>query len=111
HLPTRRSSDLKLNTVTYNLGHVNALAIFILIVSGLNSAINTYKTAFFHILVNVFRLFTESNTVYKIRTTFTILSCKRTIDSQIESCNRYIVLTDRSEEHTSELQSRFDLVC
>src|SRR5699024_10570512 len=99
-----------MNTVTYILGHVNSLSIFIHIVSFLNYAINTYTIAFFHILVNVFRLFTESNTVYKIRTTFTILSCKRTIDSQIESCNRYIVLTDSKFRVTCQATDQYNTV-
>src|SRR5699024_11294587 len=33
------------------------------------------------------------------------------IESSVERTVNYYILDDRSEEHTSELQSRFDLVC
>src|SRR5699024_11535369 len=100
------------NLITYYiiLVHLNTMSLFIHIVSDQNTANITLKSAFFHILVNVYRLYTESNTVYKIRTTFTILSCKRTIDSQIESCNRYIVLTDSKFRVTCQATDQYNTV-
>src|SRR5438105_15352830 len=41
----------------------------------------------------------------------TVLLCLKTLVSPVYAPNRFFVGVSRSEEHTSELQSRVDLVC